>query len=798
MVAVEEIESTELPPLQPPEGFPPYRQDACRCHRLSVSVRDKVERSSHSLLEQVKEEKRRQNATELPDKWYRCRIYGEESAPMNLLHRHYAGMGGRSMMGEGVGGFCLGAACPSGGLVTIAAVTYDLPWFTCLLNTYLRDTQRRDQADEVAHVECQMPDVFSCWQLNFGRNDSQMMSDTCFYNPHVDKNNAKVSSIGTSFGDYEGGGVWVAHPEGNTTVNFERELDGIYKGYVPGVVLSQKVRWLSFWAATKVHAIPPFRKNRIGMVAFSSQTAIRCTPEERRIMDILQFVMPSETDTRFVPVLPEVLQVPKSELYKLTREQLKARAEAQKEYGLRFQEYQKECDKIKIAIACECHAINRNRILGVPIKLPDGTVGVTVTGKIAADELVQDYEKAHNNDVIRMEKEAEKCIEMLEKLETLSNKLAADTNEENKIILREMWSNLNDTFQKVISVGTRAGDSDTELVEYLGKNSTLMSGVKEDMVVSLFPTRPKCENLPRKDRKKMEQGRWKHKLKYGTLPPEMEQPNAATQSSSSSLKEEKGSSSVSPVKEPPSAFTKEAVAKESEKSSSSTKDSEKSSSSSKDSSPGSSLSSHNIKVEKQQDKKRLNNNNNNNNKNRLNNTNIGTSSTSPMVVNTGEEDIKVKVKSPLSNGVVSSNTNERINMTKKELLNAAAAAEAVRPSSDGSELNGRGKNYVSSTTTTAQNTVTAAAILMAAHSSNTRKAPEIPSPESCMSELIYIDSESDDETTRADSLISGAPFLKRSRETDFVGGGEAAKKLRKLMGGLLCQPFFPGEVVGLD
>merc|ERR1719193_2127714 len=258
----------------------------------------------------------------------------------------------------------------------------------------------------------------------------------------------------------------------------------------------------------------------------------------------------------------------------------------------------------------------------------------------------------------------------------------------------------------------------------------------------------------------------------------MEQPNAATQSSSSSLKEEKGSSSVSPVKEPPSAFTKEAVAKESEKSSSSTKDSEKSSSSSKDSSPGSSLSSHNIKVEKQQDKKRLNNNNNNNNK--LNNTNIGTSSTSPMVVNTGEEDIKVKVKSPLSNGVVSSNTNERINMTKKELLNAAAAAEAVRPSSDGSELNGRGKNYVSSTTTTAQNTVTAAAILMAAHSSNTRKAPEIPSPESCMSELIYIDSESDDETTRADSLISGAPFLKRSRETDFVGGGEAAKKLRKL------------------
>jgi len=739
MVAVDDVE--ELPPLLPPEGIPDYKADSCRCIRLSVPVRDRVERASHALILELREEKRRLKVNELPDKWYRCRIYNDDNAPMNILHGHYAGMGGRSMMGEGVGGFCLGAACPSGGLVTLAAVTYDLPWFTILLNTYLRDTQQRDLKEEVSHVECQMPDVFTCWQLNFGRNISDRMSDTCFYNPHVDKNNAKVCSIGTSFGDYEGGGVWVAHPEGNTTVNFEHELDGIYKGYVPGVVLSQKVRWLSFWAATKVHAIPPFRKNRIGVVAFSSQTGLRLTPEERRTMEILKFVMPGEEDRRFVPILPEICQVPKNQLHTLTREQLQERKAARREYNKKYTQHLKECDKVKIAISLECLAINKNRIQGVPKILPDGTVGVTVTGKISAEDMVERYERAHNADLTKIDKETEKCVALLEKLEKMSNKMSTDTASEEKIsCLKEMWVNLKDTFQRQIAVGTRGSDSDTELVEYL-ETDNRQGGVKEDQIVSLFPTRPKFMNPPRKERKRMEEARWKQKLKFGKLPDDVFNGGSATPSSSSL--------------------------------SSGTLDHKKK----------------HAAADKQQQ---------------------GSKVTSTAALSPAAKKKEVVSSSSNANANAPIHGGQQINgqkKEKKELLNAVAAADAERRPSPHAAINGRGKlkggGNVSSTTTaptTAQNALTAAAILMASDAAKSRKGPQSSPPSIAPpdSDCILIDSDSDAETTTKDSIF-GPPrsSFKRPREHDTLSG-DVSKKLKNMMGSLLCQPFFPGEVVGLD
>lgn len=709
MVALDDV---ELPPLLPPEGFPDYKRDSCRCIRLSLPVRDRVERASHALILELRAEKRRQKVNELPDKWYRCRIYNDDDAPMNILHAHYAGMGGRSMMGEGVGGFCLGAACPSGGLVTLAAVTYDLPWFTILLNTYLRDTQQRDLKEEVSHVECQMPDVFTCWQLNFGRNQSDRMSDTCFYNPHVDKNNAKVCSIGTSFGDYEGGGVWVAHPEGNTTVNFEHELDGIYKGYVPGVVLSQKVRWLSFWAATKVHAIPPFRKNRIGVVAFSSQTGLRLTPDERRIMDIVKFVMPGDEDRRFVPILPELCQVPKNQLHTLTREQLKERKEARREYNSRYTEHLKECDKVKIAISLECLAINKNRIQGVAKTLADGTVGVTVTGKISAEELVARLERAHNSDLAKIEKESDKCLALLEKLEKMSNKMNTETCPEKISCLKDLWLSLKETFHRQIAVGTRGSDSDTELVEYLEADNR-QGGVKEDQIVSLFPTRPKCMNPPRKERKRMEEARWKQKLKFGKLPDEINGGSATPSSSSFSSRTGKKNAKV----------------------------------------------------------------------------------TSTAALSPAGKKGKEATNAPINGGINGHNKGKN-----KELLHAVAAADAVlRPNTP---INGRGKlkgGNVSSTTTaptTAQNALTAAAIMMASDKAMSRKGAESSTPSIAPpdSDCILIDSDSEAETTTRDSIFGAPSSNKRSRENDTLGG-DVSKKLKNMMGSLLCQPFFPGEVI---
>merc|ERR1711915_407327 len=160
------LPATGLPPV--PEGFPSYEQPP-RCERLTEEVREKVERSSYQFYLEI--EKMIEKGMPMSDDWYRQRIFNQdfkgEDRPLSLLHEHYAGMGGRSFMGTGVGGFSIGAACPSGGLCQLPAITYDIPWFTIVLNHYLRSIQSRDTEKEVDHVFSSMPNVFTCWQLNF-------------------------------------------------------------------------------------------------------------------------------------------------------------------------------------------------------------------------------------------------------------------------------------------------------------------------------------------------------------------------------------------------------------------------------------------------------------------------------------------------------------------------------------------------------------------------------------------------------------------------------------------------------
>jgi len=757
----------ELPPLLPPEGFPPYQVNACKCPRLSLSVREKVERASSTLVSELRREKKRQRVTALPDKWYRSRIHGNGEAPIDLLHQHYAGMGGRSMMGSGVGGFPLGAACPSGGIVILTGITFDLPWFTILLNTFLRDTLQRDKKEEVLRVGCSVPDVFTCWQLNFGKNDSDQMSDTCFYNPHADKNNAKVSSIGTSFGDYEGGGVWVAHPEGDTTVNFEQEVGGIHRGYVPGVVVSQKTRWLAFWAATKVHAIPPFRKNRIGAVAFSSQTGLRCTPEERRLMDILQFMMPTEPDPRFVPVLPETLQVPKSKLYTLTPEQLQIHSEAKKEYDISLQEHLRETDKMTIAINMECFAINRNIILGEPNKMPDGTVGITVKGKVEDDELLRKYENAHDTDIEKIEREAKRCSDMLKEMEKMMNKKSVLKSVETATHLKEMWTNLTEVIE-TLSVGTKPSDSDTELVDYFVTKDRV-SGMKEDQVVSLFPTRPKFNNPARLDRIKMENTRWKHKLKYGTLPPEMDGSSGAA-TSSHALLDKKG-----------------------EKYNKNNKNDD-----------------NNDNINRTNDEKiSKNKDNDNKNNDKLNKNNIGKNAKNNYNdnadISTGDnnDDNNKKINDSINKNTINANkkknsddghgvTNEQKKQAVLDGQNNAIISSEPGLCSNKNEMNGKGmRRSMVSSTTAEKGLLTAASLLMATKTANSR-----PPKKNAMEGTIWVESGSEGDMTPKDVLFSGAPSAKRPRDNDCLAEGTLKKA--KVMGTMLCRPFFPGEIVGVE
>lgn len=514
-----ELEEQIEPLPAPPEGFPPYKETP-RCSRLNCHVRRKVERASHALVQQMKEDEK-----SITDAWFRSKIYGHENAPISILHEHYAGMGGRSIMGKGVGGFILGAACPSGGLCTLAAVTYDLPWFTTLLNLYLRYVQTTNLPDEVENIACDMPDVFTCWQLNFGRNESDQLSYQCFYNPHIDRNNAKVSSIGTSFGDYEGGGVWIADPAGDTVVHFEREVDGIFEGYVPGVVKTQKVKWISFWAATKVHAIPPFRKNRVGVVAFSSQTALRCTPEEFRCLDILQFKMPKSGDARFVPPLPEVLQVEKINLPQLSAEQFAVRSEAKKEYHKVFRLHKRECDKMIIANASECFEINRNRVQGVCKHLEDGSCEIQISSK-ASSLFLQNVEKHRERDIANIFDLADRCEKELLELEKKSDAFLENAQEDQIESLQLFWQHITQTVHKEVGgdSGTRHEPSDSELIDRFQKSAALSdtkdasgTAVPQREKMALFLTASKSDNTSRKDRKRMESQRWKWKNKYGTL-----------------------------------------------------------------------------------------------------------------------------------------------------------------------------------------------------------------------------------------------------------------------------------------
>jgi len=272
----------------PPPGAWPYSEQKCSDGRLTLELRIVVENLACKYVLEAEESDR-------SDDWFRTSL-GEISAP---LVDHFAGMGGRPMMGEGVGGMVLGTVCPSGGLVEVTKATFDLPWYTLFLNRFLRNAMRLHEEGKIniIKLECKVPDVFTCWQLNYGRNlDS---TKKFFYTQHFDRRNAKVNSIGSAIGNYEGGGIWV-HGVGKDYLTMSKTACGLKEGHkVRGRLLEQRSQWATFYANCTLHCVPPYRFERFGFVAFSADTALRLTTEKRKLVDDLGFMMPQVGDDRF-------------------------------------------------------------------------------------------------------------------------------------------------------------------------------------------------------------------------------------------------------------------------------------------------------------------------------------------------------------------------------------------------------------------------------------------------------------------------------------------------------------------
>eukprot|EP00397_Hematodinium_sp_SG-2012_P000553 GEMP01000554.1.p1 GENE.GEMP01000554.1~~GEMP01000554.1.p1 ORF type:complete len:736 (+),score=223.49 GEMP01000554.1:226-2433(+) len=517
--------------FEPPEHCPPYSKK-CRCERLSVDTREKVERESRALYLKSKQAEKKLGGL-LNDEWFRSRIVVLDG-PIMTLHEHFAGMGGRSTMGHGVGGFALGAACPSGGLCIVTAVTYDLPWFAKLLNHYVVSVMGNHTDEDCVTFKCTLPNTFCCWQLNFGKNESDKLSETCFYNPHVDKNNAKVSSIGTSFGDYEGGGVWVADPKGTTMIKFENDVEGIHRGLVSGQVATQKTRWVTFWAATNVHAIPPFRKNRVGIVAFSSQTALRTSPDERKMLMSMGFPLPEQGDVRFLPRISKLQALKGEELAKLNAEEREERNRQMIEYNGQMALHQRDCDKMSIVLARETEKVNCCRVDGQTTMLEDGSSRLLVQRRVDSSDVVIKRNKSFERSMTAMDAEVVQLTTMLDSLHRRIQGKKKSTLPDAPEQVREMENVLRRRFAefKATLIDEHiAPESDDELLDDNG--SAMNSGVKntrtqtkaktvKEKVIKIKDSLPvlpfrKRLHISRSDRKKLEKRRWKHKLKYGSL-----------------------------------------------------------------------------------------------------------------------------------------------------------------------------------------------------------------------------------------------------------------------------------------
>jgi len=275
--------SLTLPP--PPAGLPPYPENKCMDPRLTVDLRLKVESAAQEAY--LLAEKQPQS-----DVWFRGTL---ERICIPLVN-HFSSMGGRPMMGKSVGGLVLGTVCPSGGLVELTKATLDLMWFTKLLNLFCRQVIKKPE--EVQTHKAKVPNTFTCWQINFGRNPSKKRE--FFYTQHIDKRNATVTSLGFAIGKHDGAGIWIHDPDGKDFLEMPQDGCGWEKGEkVPGVLLYQNVRWSSFDAYKIPHCIPPYRGERIGFIAFSANTALRLTAEKRKYAVLLGFLMPRSNDKRF-------------------------------------------------------------------------------------------------------------------------------------------------------------------------------------------------------------------------------------------------------------------------------------------------------------------------------------------------------------------------------------------------------------------------------------------------------------------------------------------------------------------
>jgi len=319
--------------IAPPEGLPPYRRQT-NSTKLTVDVRERVERLSYRLYLSIKKEKNK-GGRRLIDKLFRSKLYGDSSAPLTVLRDHFLNRARGSLNEESCGGFKLGAECPSRGLCTMSPATYDLPWFTKLLNLYLNSvTTGKINRNEIEQIDCDIPDVFTSWELTFARNSSGNLSGNFIQKPCRDKDNASVSSISTSFGDYEGADIWIGDAKGETILQFNKEIEGLI-GSKPGTAYSQRTNWISYCKAVKMNAILPFKKDHIRILAFSTLTALRLNEEERRHLELLDFAMPKLDDARFMPHWVDIPRAPQEK----------------REYDFFLRKHREECDKMSRAIA---------------------------------------------------------------------------------------------------------------------------------------------------------------------------------------------------------------------------------------------------------------------------------------------------------------------------------------------------------------------------------------------------------------------------------------------------------------
>eukprot|EP00435_Cladocopium_sp_Y103_P074977 s35_g52.t2 len=142
-----------------------------------------------------------------------------------------------------------------GGKVQITTFTKQCPWTTKLLTAF---------------VQQKYPGFyFTSIQVNFNNKCP----------PHVDRNDGTSLIIG--LGDYKGGEIFVAHPNGTDLLQLSKAVAGYQKGAnVPGDYVDIKSKWLEF-DGRSLHAVKPFKGTRFTLVYYTCPEYRQASPNVR-------------------------------------------------------------------------------------------------------------------------------------------------------------------------------------------------------------------------------------------------------------------------------------------------------------------------------------------------------------------------------------------------------------------------------------------------------------------------------------------------------------------------------------